>query len=642
MRSCCTPGRRALSAWSSRWSTALRAETPNGLVAVDGDLVCALLPGGPDDELFGLAERVARAGRGGDRVGAGLPAGAGRAVPAGRARETFHEARCALEARLLGAAGTSNGDGAHPLTTYRDLGSFALLLSLQDSDALRLFCESMLGPIEADEGHYGGELVRSLEAFIECNGQWEAAARRLFCHRHTLRYRMRKVEELTGRDLSSARDRIEFWLALRGRELRDGRRPSHSAAASSLSQISLRVGKLGTACQSRSSGTSPTIAIVAAWTNSATSAPVNVAPTRTRRSSSTTIRAVPGHVAADERRAGGRVHVHVDRARVDAGVLRGGQRVADGGDLRLGEDDARGQRPAVDDRACRVARPRMWSAAMRAWYLPSCVEQRAAVDVADRVEPVLGAGDAQMLVGRSGRRRRGRRSRGRARRVRPPPGGDEDLVAVHGVAVRRARRVTSPPSRATRAAVRADAARRRRRAQRVLRPARRRTAPRGRAAAASGSTSVTVAAERAERLRELAPDDAAAEHEQPRRHGVRDASPRGSSTARASARPGTGGSAAVAAGGDDDGAPRDEQLVPDAHAPLAVELAAPAHAARRRAARATAAARCRRRSWIDLVTPRERGAHVELAGHRLAAPGTRRASAIACAGRSSAFDGMHA
>ena len=47
----------------------------------------------------------------------------------------------------------------------------------------------------------------------------EAAARRLYCHRHTLRYRIRKIEELTGRDLTSARDRIEFWLALRGREL---------------------------------------------------------------------------------------------------------------------------------------------------------------------------------------------------------------------------------------------------------------------------------------------------------------------------------------------------------------------------------------------------------------------------------------
>jgi purine catabolism regulator len=194
----------------------VRHEAPAGLVALHGGLACALLPGAPDDELFALAARIhAHVAR---ELGGPIAAAAGRAVPAGRAREAFHEARCSLEARLVGAADGS-GNGAGTLTTYRDLGSFALLLSLQDSEALRLFCESMLGPIEAHEGHYGDELVRSLEAFIEANGQWEAAARRLFCHRHTLRYRMRKVEELTGRDLGSARDRIEFWLALRGREL---------------------------------------------------------------------------------------------------------------------------------------------------------------------------------------------------------------------------------------------------------------------------------------------------------------------------------------------------------------------------------------------------------------------------------------
>jgi purine catabolism regulator len=199
---------------------ALRQESSAGLVALHGGLACALLPGAPDDELFAVASRVHA--RVIEELGKGaVPAAAGRAVPAGRARATFHEARCALEAAGLGAV---NGNGVPSLVTYRDLGSFALLLSLQDSDALRLFCESLLGPIEADEGHYGDELLRSLEAFIECNGQWEAAARRLFCHRHTLRYRMRKVEELTGRDLSSARDRIEFWLALRGRDLLAGPR----------------------------------------------------------------------------------------------------------------------------------------------------------------------------------------------------------------------------------------------------------------------------------------------------------------------------------------------------------------------------------------------------------------------------------
>ena len=124
--------------------------------------------------------RVAR------EAGQPLPAGAGRTVALGELRRGFHEARCALEARALAL----NGDGSAALATYRDLGSFQLLLSLQDDDALRLFCDSILGPIEDSEGAYGGELMRSLEAFIECNGQWERAAKALFCHRHTLRYRI--------------------------------------------------------------------------------------------------------------------------------------------------------------------------------------------------------------------------------------------------------------------------------------------------------------------------------------------------------------------------------------------------------------------------------------------------------------------
>ena len=125
--------------------------------------------------------------------------------------------RGALRAR--GARRSTVNGAAAGLATYRDLGSFQLLLSLQDDEALRLFCDSILAPIEEGEGAYGGELMRSLEAFIECNGQWERAARQLYCHRHTLRYRIRRVEELTGRSLDSARDRIDFWLALRGREL---------------------------------------------------------------------------------------------------------------------------------------------------------------------------------------------------------------------------------------------------------------------------------------------------------------------------------------------------------------------------------------------------------------------------------------
>jgi PucR family transcriptional regulator, purine catabolism regulatory protein len=140
-------------------------------------------------------------------------AAASRRSPVASVRRAFHEARCALEA-------TSLADGDAPeVASYEDLGAFTLLLSLQDEDALRLYSDGLLEPIERTEGEYGGELLRSLEAYIEHNGNWERAARELYCHRHTLRYRIRKIEELTGRDLSRATDRIELWLALRAREL---------------------------------------------------------------------------------------------------------------------------------------------------------------------------------------------------------------------------------------------------------------------------------------------------------------------------------------------------------------------------------------------------------------------------------------
>ena len=125
---------------------AVRAEGSGGLVAAHGWLACALLPDVPEDELLGLAERLR--GRVAAATGGPLLGGAGRAVAAGDARRAFHEARCAWEAVAL--AGPANGEGEVPqrVATYHDLGSFQLLLSLQDDDALRLFCDSVLGPID--------------------------------------------------------------------------------------------------------------------------------------------------------------------------------------------------------------------------------------------------------------------------------------------------------------------------------------------------------------------------------------------------------------------------------------------------------------------------------------------------------------
>jgi purine catabolism regulator len=187
----------------------LERERVSSLVAIRAGLLCAVV-NAEGLEPIELARRTR--GELASRFGE-VRAAASRAGATHSLRLSFHEARCALEAVRL-----RNGD-APEVASYRDLGSFQLLLSLQDDDALSSYCRGVLGPIEQAEGDYGEELVRSLDVFIEHNGHWEKAANALFCHRHTLRYRIRRIEQLTGRDFSSARDRIEFWLALRGREL---------------------------------------------------------------------------------------------------------------------------------------------------------------------------------------------------------------------------------------------------------------------------------------------------------------------------------------------------------------------------------------------------------------------------------------
>lgn len=185
-----------------------REQVPS-LVAIRGGLLCAVIdPRQRDPIELARTLRTELAARFGE-----VRAAASRCAPTHALRLSFHEARCALEAARL-----ANGRGAQ-VASHRDLGAFQLLLSLQDDDALISYCRSVLGPVEQTEGEYGGELLRSLDAFIEHNGHWERAASALYCHRHTLRYRIGRVEALTGRDFSNARDRIEFWLAMRGREL---------------------------------------------------------------------------------------------------------------------------------------------------------------------------------------------------------------------------------------------------------------------------------------------------------------------------------------------------------------------------------------------------------------------------------------
>jgi PucR family transcriptional regulator, purine catabolism regulatory protein len=208
---------------------ALEAETPVEDVAWAAEDVLSRRDGGfltspRDDRVYVLlrpdgAEDLAMFRKEvAERLGVEVTAGAGSAVDATESRRSLREAGYALQ--VCRVEGRSQAD-------FESLGTYRLLLTLQEPDALRAFADSVLAPMDRYDQEHGGELLASLRAFLDHNARWESAAAELFVHRHTLRYRMRKVEELTGRDISAPHDRMEFWLALRARELLE--RPAEPA-----------------------------------------------------------------------------------------------------------------------------------------------------------------------------------------------------------------------------------------------------------------------------------------------------------------------------------------------------------------------------------------------------------------------------
>ncbi|TGN81902.1 PucR family transcriptional regulator [Streptomyces bauhiniae] len=89
------------------------------------------------------------------------------------------------------------------------------VLPLLADDAVRAFADGLLRSLRDHDATGRGDLVASLRAWLSRHGQWDAAAADLGVHRHTLRYRMRRVEEILGRSLDDPDVRMELWLALK-------------------------------------------------------------------------------------------------------------------------------------------------------------------------------------------------------------------------------------------------------------------------------------------------------------------------------------------------------------------------------------------------------------------------------------------
>ncbi len=140
----------------------------------------------------------------------------------GRTPDAEREARWALEVPLVDHT---------PVVRYGEHAPFAFL-PRGLSEAERAVRHVLGALLDYDKTHQA-ELVTSLRAFLSNNRSWKNTAIDLHIHKQTLVYRMRRVDQLTGRRLDDAGDVAELWLALKAA---DATAPSQGSPTSRRTQ----------------------------------------------------------------------------------------------------------------------------------------------------------------------------------------------------------------------------------------------------------------------------------------------------------------------------------------------------------------------------------------------------------------------
>jgi hypothetical protein len=170
--------------------------------------VATVVAAGDDDQLGRAAERLEK------ELAAALP---GFAVIVARSRCVGDPAdlyRAGKEALL--AANVAEAEG-HTLLAFEDTGAYRLMLPAvsEDPGELERFYEETLAPLVAYDDQYETDLVATVEAYLENDGNVAQTAARLFTHRHTVRYRLERVRELGGHDITSSEGREKLSLGLK-------------------------------------------------------------------------------------------------------------------------------------------------------------------------------------------------------------------------------------------------------------------------------------------------------------------------------------------------------------------------------------------------------------------------------------------
>ncbi|WP_161500589.1 helix-turn-helix domain-containing protein [Embleya scabrispora] len=160
------------------------------------------------------------------------PGGATRVARALERAAEWWEPLLGAERLAIGIAGTSptwatalaEARGARDLAWTRpgrltvaegpEIDAYPALLTAVPPPVRAAFAERVLGGLRAYDAEHGTDLIDTLAAFLAANGAWQRCAGTLGVHVSALHQRMGRVRDLTGRDLFSARDRVDLLLAL--------------------------------------------------------------------------------------------------------------------------------------------------------------------------------------------------------------------------------------------------------------------------------------------------------------------------------------------------------------------------------------------------------------------------------------------
>ncbi len=187
----------------------IRSVAPGSIAAIgdpdEGSLVGVLVPTPDEDRLLKVQESLERE----------LPRSLG-GLTVTIARSRFAAApdefeRAAREARL--ALNVGEAEGRSPIA-FEDTGAYRLLLGTT-SEELQSFYSETVEPLVAYDEQYETDLVATVEAYLDSDANVPATAKKMFTHRHTIRYRLERIRDLSGHDATATEGRERLGLGIK-------------------------------------------------------------------------------------------------------------------------------------------------------------------------------------------------------------------------------------------------------------------------------------------------------------------------------------------------------------------------------------------------------------------------------------------